>query len=40
MVLTGYRLIRNSGHTNTLQVQQYGLAAVPLYPGATMPMSG
>jgi len=37
---TGYRLIRNSGHTNTLRVQQYGLAAVPLYPGATMPMSG
>jgi hypothetical protein len=37
---TGYWLIRNSGHTNTLRVQQYGLAAVPLYPGATMPMSG
>ncbi|HEY6493522.1 MAG TPA: hypothetical protein VIZ43_09630 [Trebonia sp.] len=37
---TGYWLIRNSGHTNTLRVQQYGLAAIPLYPGATMPMSG
>jgi hypothetical protein len=36
---TGYWLIRNSGHTNTLRVQQYGLAAMPLYPGATMPMS-
>jgi hypothetical protein len=37
---TGYWMIRNSGHTNTLRVQQYGLAATPLYPGAYMPMSG
>jgi hypothetical protein len=37
---TGYWVIRNSGHTNTLRVQQYGLAATPLYPGASMPMSG
>ena len=25
-------IIRNSGHTNTLRVQQYGLSAVPLPP--------
>jgi hypothetical protein len=37
---TGYWTIRNSGHTNTLRVQQYGLSAVPLRPGATMPMTG
>jgi hypothetical protein len=37
---TGYWVIRNSGHTNTLRLQQYGLAATPLYPGASMPMSG
>ena len=29
---TGYWTIRNSGHTNTLRVQQYGLSAVPLAP--------
>ena len=29
---TGYWTIRNSGHTNTLRVQQYGLSAVPLGP--------
>jgi hypothetical protein len=33
-------MIRNSGRTNTLRVQQYGLAAVPLRPRAAMPMSG
>jgi hypothetical protein len=32
--------IRNSGRTNTLRVQQYGLSAVPLRPRATMPMTG
>lgn len=37
---TGYWTIRNSGHTNTLRVQQYGLSAVPLGPQATMPMTG
>jgi hypothetical protein len=37
---TGYWTIRNSGQTNTLRVQQYGLAAVPLRPRATMPMTG
>jgi hypothetical protein len=37
---TGYWTIRNSGRTNTLRVQQYGLAAVPLRPGAAMPMGG
>jgi len=31
----GTWMIRNSGHTNTLRVQQYGLAAVPLRPGRT-----
>jgi hypothetical protein len=36
----GTWMIRNSGHTNTLRVQQYGLAAVPLRPGTTMPMTG
>jgi hypothetical protein len=35
-----YWQIRNSGRTNTLRVQQYGLAAVPLHPGAAMAMSG
>jgi hypothetical protein len=33
-------MIRNSGHTNTLRVQQYGLSAVPLAPQAAMPMCG
>jgi hypothetical protein len=37
---TGYWTIRNSGQTNTLRVQQYGLSAVPLRPRATMPMTG
>jgi len=37
---SGYWMIRNSGRTNTLRVQQYGLAAVPLRPGTAMPMSG
>ena len=37
---TGYWAIRNSGQTNTLRVQQYGLSAVPLLPRATMPMTG
>jgi hypothetical protein len=36
---TGYWMIRNTGHTNTLRVQQYGLAAMPLYPGGSMTMS-
>jgi hypothetical protein len=37
---TGYWTIRNSGQTNTLRVQQYGLSAVPLHPRAAMPMTG
>jgi hypothetical protein len=37
---TGYWTIRNSGRTNTLRVQQYGLAAIPLPPQAAMPMTG
>jgi hypothetical protein len=37
---TGYWTIRNSGRTNTLRVQQYGLPAVPLRPRAAMPMTG
>jgi hypothetical protein len=37
---TGYWTIRNSGRTNTLRVQQYGLHAVPLRPRAAMPMTG
>jgi hypothetical protein len=37
---TGYWTIRNSGRTNTLRVQQYGLPAVPLPPRANMPMTG
>jgi len=36
---TGYWTIRNSGRTNTLRAQQYGLPAVPLRPRATMPMA-
>jgi hypothetical protein len=37
---TGIWMITNSGRTNTLRVQQYGLAAVPLRPQTTMPMAG
>jgi hypothetical protein len=37
---TGYWIIRNSGRTNALRIQQYGLPAIPLGPGATMPMTG
>ena len=37
---TGYWTIRNSGRTNTLRVQQYGLPAVPLRPRAAIPMAG
>jgi hypothetical protein len=37
---TGFWMIQNSGHTNTLRVQQYGLSAVPLRPQAAMPMAG
>jgi hypothetical protein len=37
---TGFWMIRNSGHTNTLRIQQYGLSAVPLAPQAAMPMCG
>lgn len=36
---TGYWTIRNSGRTNTLRVQQYGLPAVQLRPRAAMPMA-
>jgi hypothetical protein len=39
-VPTRHWVVRNSGHTNTLRVQQYGLTAVPLRPGAAMPMTG
>ena len=37
---TGYWTIRNSGQTNTLRIQQYGLPAVPLRPRAAIPMAG
>jgi hypothetical protein len=37
---TGFWIVRNSGSTNTLRVQQYGLGAVPLHPGASIAMSG
>lgn len=37
---TGFWMISNSGSTNTLRVQQYGLGAVPLHPGASTAMSG
>jgi hypothetical protein len=37
---TGFWTIRNNGRTNTLRIQQYGLGAVPLHPGASMAMSG
>lgn len=36
----GFWMIQNSGITNTLRVQQYGLAAVPLRPQTAMPMAG
>lgn len=36
----GCWMIRNSGRTNTLRVQQYGLSAVVLRPRSAMPMSG
>jgi hypothetical protein len=39
-VRTGYWTLRNSGRTNTLRVQQYGLFAIPLRPGAAVPMTG
>src|SRR5712692_7734203 len=32
----GFWMIQNSGITNTLRVQQYGLAAVPLRPQTSM----
>jgi hypothetical protein len=37
---TGFWMIQNSGRTNTLRVQQYGLSAVPLRPQTSMPMAG
>lgn len=37
---TGHWTIRNSGLTNTLRVQQYGLPAIPLNPRGIMPMTG
>jgi hypothetical protein len=37
---TGYWTIRNSGRTNTLRVQQYGLSAVPLPPRTAISMAG
>lgn len=37
---TGYWTIRNSGRTNTLRVQQYGLPAVPLRPQTAISMAG
>jgi hypothetical protein len=36
----GFWMIQNSGITNTLRVQQYGLSAVPLRPQTSMPMAG
>ena len=36
----GFWMIQNSGVTNTLRVQQYGLSAVPLRPQTAMPMAG
>jgi hypothetical protein len=36
----GFWMIQNSGVTNTLRVQQYGLSAVPLRPQTSMPMAG
>ena len=37
---TGYWMVRNSGRTNTLRIQYYGLPAVPLPPRAAMPIIG
>jgi len=37
---TGFWMVQNSGITNTLRVQQYGLTAVPLRPQTSMPMAG
>jgi hypothetical protein len=37
---SGCWMIQNSGRTNTLRVQQYGLSAVPLRPQTSMPMAG
>jgi hypothetical protein len=37
---TRFWTLRNNGSTNSLRVQQYGLGAVPLHPGAYMAMSG
>jgi hypothetical protein len=37
---SGFWMISNSGHANTLRVQQYGLSAVPLRPQTSMPMAG
>lgn len=37
---SGFWMIQNSGITNTLRVQQYGLSAVPLRPQTAMPMAG
>jgi hypothetical protein len=37
---TGFWMVQNSGITNTLRVQQYGLSAVPLRPQTSMPMAG
>ncbi len=36
---SGYWVIRNNGRSNSLRVQQYGLAGMPLYPGSSLPMS-
>ena len=36
----GFWMIQNSGVTNTLRVQQYGLSAVPLRPQTSTPMAG
>jgi hypothetical protein len=36
----GFWMIRNSGRTNTLRVQQYGLSAGLLRPRTSMPMAG
>lgn len=36
---TGYWVIRNNGRSNSLRVQQYGLAGMPIYPGAAVSMS-
>jgi len=37
---SGCWMIQNSGRTNTLRVQEYGLSAVPLRPQTSMPMAG